>query len=55
MNNIKKFNIPKCIAENIAVYKFVYLVSSFKKKNSDQVQVFMTKSAKMSTSNCVNS
>ncbi len=54
MNNIKKFNTPKCIADNIAAYKFVYLVSSFK-KNSDQVQVFMTKSANMSTTNCVNS
>ena len=54
MNNIKKFNIPKCIAESIAAYNFVYLVSSFK-KNSNQVQVFMTKPAKMSTSNCVNS
>ena len=53
MNSIKKLNMPNCIAGNIAAYKFLYLVSSFK-KNIDQVQVIMTKSAKMYTSNCVN-
>ena len=37
-----------------AAYKFVYLVSSFK-KNDDQAQVVMTKSAQMFTNNCVNS
>ena len=54
MNIIKKLNIPNCMVGINAAYKFAYLVSSFK-KNGDQVQVVMTKSAEMFTSNCVNS